>query len=142
LNQIILFHYQIFELCKEIFLSTSLQDFDQYKYIISNDYVFWKNNFNDIIFCYSKIKNIFIFYYIDNDNKYQIYLSHTNKLLVRFFYFVWIDSYRKKENIKDKELYLNITEYALEIMCGFDMFNSRFIDKTFIDIKKKLLTLI
>ena len=64
------------------------------------------------------------------------YIFHTNKLLVRFFYFVWIDSYRKKENIKDKELYLNITEYALEIMCGFDMFNSRFIDKTFIDIKK------
>ena len=37
-----LFHYQIFELCKEIFLSTSLQDFHQYKYIISNDYVFGK----------------------------------------------------------------------------------------------------
>ena len=40
---------------------------------------------------------MYLFYYIDKDNKYQIYLSYTNKLLVRFFYFAWIDSYRKKK---------------------------------------------
>ena len=136
------FHYQIHELCKEIYLSTIHQNFDEHKYnIISNDYICWKNNFNDIIFCYSKIKNVYLFYYIDKDNKYQIYLSYTNKLLVRFFYFAWIDSYRKKKKIKVDELYLNILEYSLEIMCNFDMFYSRFIDKTFSTIKNKLLNL-
>ena len=46
----------------------------------------WKNNFNDVIICYSKKKKLYLIYYYNKKNILKVYYLLTKKLLVRFFF--------------------------------------------------------